>query len=87
MVTLKVKIGLLGKTFPVEWIDLSTHWPIDVMRIIVERDPSKKPPSGSIWIMKLPVLTGGTSDVDHFDTLKANGIDGQIELILIEIKK
>ncbi len=88
MVTLKVKIGVVAKLVEVHYIDLDQHWPLDVFKFIVERGLHKPPPTGTIWIMKLPVLQGNEPvEIDHFAPLSACGIDANTDLRLLEISR
>ncbi len=66
-------------------IDLSLHTPLAVLRIIVKRLLFKKPPTGSIWIMKMKLGGGEYQELDHFITLEENGVPDGAELVLFEV--
>lgn len=86
MVILKVTNSLNSDVLKVGDVKLDQHTPVDVIKMIVERDGRQKPPPGSIWIMKRAVVRPGDREIDQYATFSANVIDENIDYVLIAVK-
>jgi len=84
MVTLKLRCVASGLDSAVNNVDLANHIPLDVIIKYVEQDASRKPPKGSIWLMKMPAGAPGWHEIDHFATFEKNGLDENMKYDLIE---
>lgn len=84
-VTLKLKFADSSVPKPIDSIALETHTPLDVMKFIVERGIHKKPPAGTIWLMRPLGWQIGDPSLDQFVSLKLNNVNPAVTLELIEV--
>lgn len=85
MVTINVKILQSQTDVSIPSVMLDQHTPVDVMKKVAQLAPKKKPPPGSIWLMRPVGWQFGDPVIDQFDTFLGNNIDESIHYELVEV--
>ena len=85
MVTLNVKIAQSQTDVRVIGIALDQHSPIDVIKKVALLAPKKKPPSGTIWLMRPLGWRVGDPVLDQFETFNFNAMDDTISYELVVV--
>ena len=87
MATLNVVNQAANWNAVVNNILLNVHTPLDVMKKIVEQDAARKPPPGTIWIMRIKGWQFPDPEIDHWATCSANNINVNTVYEVFPLKK
>ena len=75
MVTLSISNSVTNADLTVMRIKLEQDTPFGVIARIVEADGRQKPPTGTIWIMRMRIGQANVHELDQFATFVANNVD------------